>query len=220
MGRYHYYIGDNLGPGDNKLSSGPRILKIRDEPYGYYGYDELEGPYDSINQLKKRSAIFKELCRTNTKRVQQILRKENIVVSRKKIVTETDHFYTEDYIRTFEHITKGDVKSNQLYGIHYFDSEKMRVIEILNPRDKNGVWKAKVEAYDANTKGRYEKESSFFPEEWSLTQLFHECDHADKNKVQIGEHKFISKTYSGVTVHIIMKNDKLVSIYPIHEIDQ
>ena len=93
----------------------------------------------------------------------------------------------------------------------------MRIKKIIENTDSQGVWKALVEVYDKKLNKWFEKESTFFPRDWSLTQLSHECDYAFQNKVKSKNKQYIylGETLSGIQVEIVVENDKLKSIYPI-----
>lgn len=215
MNKY-FYIGDNISSvNSDDLLSGVRILCIK---LGYISinFEKYDGPFDSIKQLKKESPIFKKLVKTNPSRVQQILEKKNIVNVSNFILHKEKKSYTTDFVKTMQHAIKGDVKSKEIYGIHYFNNEKMKVKKITENTDSQGVWKALVEVYDMKQNKWFDKESTFFPRDWSLTQLFHECDYAVQNMVKCYDKQsiYLGKTLSGIPVEIIIKNNELKSIYP------
>lgn len=213
----NFFIGDNIGSvNSDDISEGVRIFNIKTENISIK-FEKYDGPFNSINQLKKESQIFKNLVKTNPSRVQKILEKKNIVNVKDFILHEEKKSYSIDIIKTFQHTTKGDVKSKKISGIHYFNNEKMRIKKITANTDSQGVWKALVEVYDMKQNKWFEKESTFFPKDWSLTQLFHECDYAFQNKVKSNDKQFIylGETLSGIHVEIVVENNKLKSIYPI-----
>jgi len=213
----HFYIGDNItttNPED--LQRGVRIVCIKAE-YILIKFERLDGPYDSIKQLKKESSIFKKLAKTNPSRVQKILEKKNIFNATKFILTEKNKSSKIDFIKTIQHSIKGEVRSKTIFGIHFFDNDKMKIKKMIEDCDNNGIWKALVEVYDMEQNKWFEKESTFFPRNWSLTQLFYECDFAYQNKEKCNEKQFIysAKTLSGIPVELVVKNNELKSIYPI-----
>ena len=214
----NFYIKDNISSinSTDDLSSGVRILCVN---LGYISIniEKSDGPFNSIEQLKKESPIFKKLVKTDHLRVQKILEKKNIINVKDFILHKEKKSYSIDIIKTFQHTTKGDVKFKKISGIHYFNNEKMRIKKITANTDSKGVWKALVEVYDMKQNKWFEKESTFFPRDWSLTQLFHECDYAVQNKVKCYDKQsiYLGKTISGIPVEIIIKNTELKSIYPI-----
>jgi Bacterial EndoU nuclease len=213
----NFFIGDNIGSinSDDK-SEGVIIFTIKTENISIK-FEKYDGPFNSINQLKKESSIFKKLVKTSPSRVQKILKKKNIINMKDFILLKEKKSYSIDIIKTFEHTTKGDVKSKRIYGIHYFDNEKMKIKKITENTDSQGVWKALVEVYDMKQNKWFDKESTFFPRDWSLTQLFHECEYAIQNKVKCYDKQsiYLGKTLCGIPVEIIIKNNELKSIYPI-----
>lgn len=213
----HFYIGDNIATANsNDLKGGVRIICFITESISIKS-EELEGPYDSIIQLRKESSIFKELAKTNPSRVRKILEEKNIFKVKKIIVSENNKSSTIDFIKTIQHSIKGDVRSKTIFGVHFFDSDKMKIKKIIEDSDNNGIWKALVEVYDMEQKKWFEKESTFFPINWSLTQLFQECDYAYQNKQKCDQKRFIyyAKTLSGIPVELVIKDNELKSIYPI-----
>ena len=166
----------------------------------------------------KQSEIFKNLARIDPSRVQKILDEKNMIKVKNQIYIEGNKQYPIDFINLITHAIKGKIASKEVFGIHFFDNNTMKIIKILQKEDKNLVWRAEVEVYDKNYDTPFLKESTFFPKSWSLNQLFHECYFAFINKIKDSKKAsvFISKTYSGVPVEIIVKNDEIKSIYPTY----
>lgn len=213
----HFFIGENIGSvNSDDLLPGVRIIKIKTENISIQ-FEKYEGPFNSIEQLKRESSIFKKLVKTDQSRVQKILENKNIINVSNFVLFKEQKSFSKDIIKTFQHTTKGDIKSKNISGIHFFNNESMRIKKIIENTDSQGVWKALVEVYDKKLNKWFEKESTFFPRNWSLTQLFHECDYAFQNKVKSNDKEFIylSKTLSGIHVEIAIEDNKLKSIYPI-----
>lgn len=211
-----FYIGNKISSNKpNDLPVGVRIICIRKE-LPRIEYDDLDGPYENLNQLKKYSRIFKELIKTDPNRVQKILQSSNIIKSQKSIFTDTNKWIKKDFSDALKHTIAGNVKHKKIYGIHFFDVELMKVKKILLQPDDNYIWKAIVEVYSKKRKEWFEKESTFFPIHWTLSQLFEECDYAFQNKVKNGTFLYKSFTKSGIPVRMIIKQGILVTIYPIH----
>ena len=126
----------------------------------------------------------------------------------------------KEYIKLFSHTIKGKIKNKQVFGIHFFDPLSMRIKEMINNDNKNGVWEAIIEVYDKEREQWYSKKttSTFFPRDWPLDRLFQECDFAFENKTKDinSNSRFISKTLSGIDVVIIIENDIVKSIYPVN----
>jgi len=213
----HFFIGENIGSvNSDDLLPGVRIFKIKTENISVQ-FEKYDGPFNSIKQLKIESPIFNKLVKTDQSRVQKILEEKNIINVRNFILFKEKRSFSKDIIKTFQHTTKGDINSKKIYGVHYFNNERMTIKKIIEDADSQGVWKALVEVYDTKLNKWFEKESTFFPRDWSLTQLFNECDYAIQNRVKCYDKQNIywGKTLSGIPVEIIIKNNELKSIYPI-----
>ena len=212
-----YYIGDKIAISD-KIDSEPEIRILSVESEGKFGLGELEGPYSSIEELKKNSDLFQSLKRTDMKKVQKILDKKNILEMRIGIISYKNKTVTGDFLKLIDHSIRGKIKSKEIFGIHHFEESRMTVKEMIRNEDTNGVWEAIVEVTDFSNNKSYSKKSTFFPRQWSLTQLFHECDFAFLNKKKIvgKDNLYFSTTTSGVPVHIIIKDGEAKSIYPLH----
>jgi len=212
---FSYYIIDNVwkATGQEKLNLGTRIFKILD----YYPPIQVgEGPYKSLRNLKRNSIIYKKLISKGTKQVQKVL--NNITVSEKYIFTPKGKTYKDDFINAYLHVTKGRVKNGKVTGLHFFDPDKIKILQVENYNEETGVLKAKVEFYNKNIDKWIVKKASttFFPKSWSPTTLFNECDFANSNKVKKDntDYTYNSKTTSGIPVEIIEINGILKSIYP------
>ena len=59
-------------------------------------------------------------------------------------------------MQSFVHSVSGTFTNENVTGIHFYDELKVRVIEVLETNE-NGVWKAKIEAFDYRTKKWKEK---------------------------------------------------------------
>ncbi len=125
-----------------------------------------------------------------------------------------------EFLKSIEHIVTGSVKKGQVSGIHFVDPEKVMITEVVN-QNQQGVFEAKFKVFDHKTQKWFEKEltSTFFPESWSLNQLFHECFYAYihcSNKPINGKiNLFKSTTKSGVKVAVVLVGEKVKTIYPM-----
>lgn len=217
MKRKNFYIGNLNTLDPNALSFGVKLIQINTINI-FIEFEGLEGPFDSVRSLKRKSEVFKKLAVLDPKRTQKILDPKNIVKANNLIFTETNRIVSFDFIKLLEHAIKGDVKKNNLSGIHYFDKQRMRVIKEIWEEDIHKVWKAEVEVFVRERDVWYRKESTFFPIEWTPSQLFAECCYAYKNMVKSKKERYVynSKTLTGVPVEIIVKDNEVRSIYPKH----
>lgn len=215
---YHYYILKNGTSTDKqKLKTGTFIVRI--PTYFPIDFSDGNGPYKSLRALKRYSPIFKLLQRNNTKRAQQIIDEKNIITSDKLIATPKGTEFKQQVVDGFIHATIGRIKNGDLTGIHFFDQDKVRILEIIEHNDFTKVFKARFEFYDSKTNKWIEKKSvsTFFPKHWNLARLLMECKFAfDRiNEIELKDGKIRSTTKSNITVEMIIKNGKLKSLYPL-----
>ncbi|WP_372758025.1 EndoU domain-containing protein [Mariniflexile sp.] len=215
---YHYYILRNGTSTDKQgLKTGTFIARIPNNLPMYF--TDGDGPYKSLRAIKKYSPIYKELKKNNSKRAQQIIEDKNIIKSDKLIAIPKGTEFKHEVVDSFTHATIGRIKNGNLTGIHFFDPEKVKIIEILEKNEKTSVFKARFEFYDSRTKKWIEKRkpSTFFPQNWNLATLLMECkfafDRIDETDLKDGKIRSITK--SNIEVEIIIKNGILKSLYPL-----
>lgn len=218
MTNFHYYILKDLWSNDpQSLKTGTSIMKIQS---GFtLNFDDGDGPYLSLIDLRKKSPIFKELSKTDPKRCQQILLKKNIHEIANTILTPKDTSFDLKYIDLIMHATKGRIKNGKITGVHFFDKNKVRIREILDVNQVTKVWRAKIEFFDKTNNNWLLKNtpSTFFPKHWNFANLLEECNEAYKNRKKVidSENKYRATTISNVPVEIIIKDGKMKSIYPL-----
>lgn len=204
----------------NDLAAGPRIFKTPTD-FGVK-FNRGDGPFKSLRNLKRNSPIYKRLSKNNTKRLQQILKEKNIVeLTNTLIPYPKDKGIPQDMLRMITHSTKGHITKGKVRGIHFYDSRKVKILKEFETDEKSGVWNALIEYYDKQTDKWYVKDeaSTFFPKNWTFQQLFYECMHALENQnmqlVEGSKSKYVSRTITGIAVHIVKIKGKLKTIYPI-----
>jgi hypothetical protein len=215
---YRYYILQNGFSSDKqKLKSGTFIVRIPN--YIPINFTDGNGPYNSLRGLKKNSPIFKLLAKSNSKRAQQIVLEKNIITTKKLIATPRGTEFKPEIVDGFIHATIGRIKKGDITGIHFYDSKKVRIIEIIEENKLTKVFKAEFEFYDKKTDKWIRKRvpSTFFPKHWNLATLLMECKFAfDKiNEPELKDGKLKSITKSNIEVEIIIKNGILKSLYPL-----
>ena len=215
---YHYYIIENGTSTDKqKLKSGTFIVRIPN--YFEIGFTDGNGPYKSLRALKRYSPILASLKRVNSKRAQQIVLEKNIITTTKLIATPSGTEFKREAVDSFIHATIGRIKNGDLTGIHFFDPERVRIIEILQTNNETNVFKATFEFLDNRTEKWISKKSSstFFPRSWNIARLLMECkfafDRLENDKLIDGKIKSI--TESNIEVEIIIRNGQLKSLYPL-----
>jgi len=216
---YFFYIVENIAtsnPTDQGLDT--RILKVPADVI-VCKIKEGDGPYKSIRNLKRNSKIFHSFLIKGSRQVAKLLNDNNIVSVKDLIITPNDREYSKEFIKLFDHTVRGQIKNKNVYGLHFYDPERIRIIEITRKENTNGVWAAMVEVFDKSTHRwiAKEKETTFFPKNWTITQLFHECDFAYVHKKKIDSKicVYSSRTLSGVRVDIIIENNEVKTIYPL-----
>jgi hypothetical protein len=225
---YCFYIAKNV-----KIIKGTKISEIGDLLDGeriiafptnlplIIGSKDLEGPFLNIENLIKHSIFYNELKLKNPKRARKIIKQEYIEKTVDLILSPKNETYSFNFIDGFVHSISGNFDNNDVTGIHFYDSSKIKITEILG-FNKNGIWRAKIEAFDWRTKKwiKKEKPSDFFPIDWNKTRLLEELNFANQSKTLIvgTKHKYEGVTKSGIHVIFIVINEKIKTVYPVYEV--
>jgi len=216
---YWFYIIENVSNAD-PLYKGltTRILRIPDDVI-VSKIKEGDGPYQTIRGLKRNSRIFQNFRKKGSKQVERLLNEKNFVKVKDLVLTPANRGYSKEFIRLIDHTIGGQIKDQNVYGMHYYDPDRVRIIENVCVENSQGVWAAKIEVlnYDSKQWVQKEKITTFFPKNWTMNQLFHECDYAYENKQKVDQktNVYSSQTLSGVPVEIIIENNEIKTIYPL-----
>ena len=218
LGEHSYYVVENTKSTDHQaLKVGHIIMKLPIHASNLFVHGD--GPYKSLPDLKKYSPIYQALKKSNLKRAQQIVKDKNIVKPVKFILTPKDTKFDKEIVDGFLHAAFGKVKNGTLTGVHFYDPEKIKIIEILEVSSITKVFKAEFEYFDFKSNKWIKKKgaSTFFPKNWILSTLLMECKFAfDKiNNGNLDDGKYKSFTKSNIPVSIIIKNGKIKSLYPL-----
>jgi hypothetical protein len=147
------------------------------------------------------------------------LNEENIKTVKYYILVPKDKAYSMDFFKLIDHSTRGQIKNKNVYGLHFYDPEKIKIIELIGNKNPLGVWAARIEALNPNTNQWIEKKgiTTFFPINWTGSQVFLECAYAFEHKEKVADKNNIysSTTLSGIQVEIIIENNEVKTIYPI-----
>ena len=87
-----------------------------------------------------------------------------------------------------------------------------KIVGNLDPSNKFGVYQAKVEI-NGVPKG---PKTTFFPKDWTPQQVIDAVNEAFNNKVNIKNNRYIGKTNDGMKIEIIVRNNKIISAYPVY----
>lgn len=207
-------------PNDNasfKESDIPVITKIKKDKLlpDLTDKNQAEGPFDSIFELKKKSLIFSSV--KLHKHRQRILKSGNINEIKDWIRTEKGTTWDTTFSSLLYHTMVGKITKQKVTGVHFFNPDEIRIIETIRINNTTGVYSARIEKLNKNTGEWIEKDkiTNFFPDNWSINQLFHECLFAYNNKIQVSNNIYKSQTISGITVKFVINElGKLRTVYP------
>lgn len=200
------------------LKEGLRIVAIDTKLPIILDSLDFEGPFFDKKSLTKNSEWFQELKKTNSSRAHKIILEEYILRPEGLMLSPKGREYEFNFIEGFVHSIFGEFKEDEVVGIHFYDENKVKIIEILETNEK-GVWRAKIEAFDSRTdkwKVKH-KLTDFFPKTWNRSTILDELYFANKNKRlrPQSDKKYDAITKSGINVVFIIENEKIKSIYPI-----
>ncbi len=219
--RFHYYfLNINLSSTNSQdLKPGPRILKVK-KGLQFPVLEDAEGPFYSLRNLKRNSIKLKLLKSTNSKRASTILKDKWIVeINNNGVFANSEKGFPLGFIKMIEHSIKGEIKKGKVNGVHYYNEDKVEIIKIIN-ENKLGVFEAKIKVLDSiNNKWIIKDSSSFFPKEWDLHRVFHECKYAyyshKHTLIEGKQNSYLSYTESGVKVVIVKIEEEIKTIYPV-----
>ncbi|WP_440116660.1 WXG100 family type VII secretion target [Paenibacillus sp. QZ-Y1] len=127
----------------------------------------------------------------------------------------TENFKTGTKENGLSHIFGGEIlKNGNANGFHYegMPNSNGKIVGKVDTPNEFGVYQANVEI-NGVPKG---PKSTFFPKEWTPQQVIDSVNEAFNNKVNIKNNKYIGKTSTGMEVELILRNDKIISAYPIY----
>ena len=214
---YYYILKSPILNASIKASDIPVITKIRKENFlvALTDKNQAEGPFDSIVELKKKSFIFSNV--KLQKHRQRILKSGNIKETKNWIATEKGTTCDTAFFGSLYHTLVGKITKQKVSGVHFFNPDEIRIIEKISMNNTTGVYSARIEKLNMNTGEWIEKDeiTNFFPDSWSINQLFHECLYAYKNKIQVSNNIYKSQTKSGIIIKFVFdEHGKLRTFYP------
>ena len=216
---YLYYIAKRPVRNDTlKESPIPAITKVKKGKFSIHveltDKNQAEGPFTSLFELKRKSHIFSTIKLDKHK--QRVLKNKNIREIKDYILTPKGMSYEKAFIAALHHTMVGKITKQEVSGVHFYNPDNTRIIETIC-EDSNGVYIAKIEQLNKNTGNWIEKEeeTNFFPNHWTVHQLFHECAHSYMNKKHVSGKKYEGKTLSGVLISFfINEQGKILTFYP------
>ena len=219
-GNYLYYIVKD--PYDSRLKekrSLPGIFRVQNSTNGVVltltDHNEGEGPFQSLYELRRNSIIFKDIKLQKHK--DRITKIRNIETLKEGLLTKVGTSFEKNFFDSFSHIVIGKISRKKLKGIHFYDPDKIQIIEKIETNNETGVWSAKIKKQNENTGEWVEKDeiTNFFPESWSVSRTFVECNYAYENKVFDSGKTYYSNTKSGIKVKFIIDQEhNVITFYP------
>ncbi|WP_416443576.1 EndoU domain-containing protein [Leeuwenhoekiella sp. A16] len=215
---FKYFIVPNgISTDKQALKAGEFIIKV---PFNFpTTFADGEGPYNSIRGLKKNSTIFKNLISNNPRRAQKILVETNIIKPSEFIFHPKGISFNAETMDVYLHAVNGRVSNSDVTGVHYYDKQKVRIIELIAKNKETGVFSAKIEYFDHRTNKWLRKKlaSTFFPITWNRGNVLSECKYAIE-RIKLpneGNRKIESETSNGIKVILQIKDGKIKTIYPL-----
>ncbi|MFN8250140.1 MAG: EndoU domain-containing protein [Ferruginibacter sp.] len=216
----HYYILNDVVSSNNDLPVGPRI-KSQPANWIIIKYENGEGPFTSLKELRKNSSIYKKLLRENPARAQKICEKRFIFQTAElvPISDSTQKNLGNIAFEMLSHIISGKLKDKNVAGAHLFDPNIIRIEKITKEKNSKGIWEAIISRKDINQNKWVLKKlpTTFFPDFWNKGMLLIKLEQAFVKKKKISETKYIGYTECGVPIAFIYKKEKVVSAYPVYE---
>ncbi len=218
---FYYYIAK--APYDNltkKSSDIPVITKMKKNLFpleiNWTDKNQGEGPFSSLYELIKRSFIFSSIKSQKLK--DRVSKSKNIKEIKDLIFTKPDSSYEKTFIDSLHHMTVGKISRQKVKGVHFYHPDRIRIIKKISIEETTGIYSAKIEKLNENTEQWIEKDeiTTFFPDSWSMHQLFHECAYAYENKTHDTGNIYLASTPSGVQVKFIIdENEKIITFFPV-----
>lgn len=179
--------------------------------------ENSEGPYESIDFLKRNSTIFKNLFEKYGDKV-------NIIFEDRLIFTPVSHFqfpkngFPLDFIEVYNHTVLGDFNRTRSSGGHFYQENKIRIVEQLAIDSKNVV-RALIEIYNPETLLWVKKNepTTLFPLSWTFQKYINEAYFCYNNM----DDKGFATTSCGIATKFLFdKKGGRKSFYPILSITQ
>jgi hypothetical protein len=215
--KFIYYIEENvLTTNKEGLKPGPMITKSM---IALPIPEDIDGIYKTLNDLKLYSTTYKKIKENDSKRANQIIEERHIFNGTNLITIPKGQTISQHQIDLLIHSVTGRLKNGIVNGVHFYDTNKVNLLAILETNEKTNVFKAEFEFLDYKTKKWIKKNgtSTFFPKEWSIHRLFQELIYAETNAIKkSGSHSvYTSSTTNGIPIEIIKRKGVMKTIYPL-----
>jgi hypothetical protein len=217
MEKFYYYIEEN-NVSSNKELNLPYKYSIKRYPINFPLQPKSQR-FTSLRQLKRYSSKYKNFQILNPKGARKICEERFISTIDGVIFTPSEPEFSKFSWDFLLHTIHGKI-DKEFNGLHLICEHNRNIESIieLRPADKNGVWEAEITVYSETKKKSFKKTSTLFPKDWSANDFMLEIFEAFKTRIKIEDtdYCYSGKTITGVPVNLIIKDDKLLSTYPVY----
>jgi len=193
--------------------------------YLFYYQDSKRFPIDfnserftSLSHLKRYSKVYNEFKKLNPKGARKICENRFIRDIKDFIMMPNDEPFKHYAWDLLNHTLYGKIEKD-FSGIHLISdiNRDIKSIKETKPPDRNGIWEAEITVFSPTKNREFSKVSTLFPKSWKPTEFMFEIHYAIQKMVKKSSSDYIveSKTKSGIPVEIVLKNDKILSVYPL-----
>jgi len=214
----HYYsiLENTICSDKNKnLPYQYSIIKIQKE----FPFDFNAQRFTSLSNLKRYSKVYNEFKKGNPKGALRICENRFILDIKDFILTPNDEPFNLYAWDLLNHTIYGKIEKD-FSGIHLISNinRDIKSIKETKPPDKNGIWEAEITVFSSTKNKEFTKISTIFPKSWNPSKFMFEIHHAIQNMTKKSNSDYVveSKTESGIPVRLVIKNDKILSAYPIY----
>lgn len=191
------------------------IIKIRKD----FPFDFNAQRFTSLSNLKRYSKVYNEFKRGNSKGALKICENKFILDIKDFIITPNDEPFNLYAWDLLNHTIYGKIEKD-FSGIHLISNINRYIKSIIEtkPPDRNGIWEAEITVFSPTKNKEFTKTSTLFPKSWSPSDFMFEIHYAFQKMIKKSNSSYVaeSSTKSGIPVRLVMKNDKILSVYPIY----
>lgn len=213
-----YYVVEglaNANPSKN-LKSTIRIAAIPDN-FPFFPKNQIG--HESLRHLRRYNQKWKNLKRIASKIADKICDDNFILDCNDFILTPYDNEFNKYSFDLLKHTIHGKY-DKEFSGLHLISSfnKDVESVEQTKPEDSNGVWEARIVLNNKRRNKIYIKTSTFFPKDWTPSHFMFESFSAIKSiNIDSNVTEYSSITQSGIPVVIIIKNNRVKTIYPLYQ---
>lgn len=217
-----YFIVKHITFRTDDLAPGTRIISMEQtNSIKELSIKNAEGPYGSFKELRQHSILFRTLQKEHPRRAQKIFEDRFIIRVNTRFIMDTDldlSFYGNLAI-ILNHIFSGKVSRRFVSGIHYINPNQHKLVKVTKEPNSKGIWEAVIQAKIPREETWITKDtpSTLFPSSWSKDDLDLNIKQAYSNMHKVSSTIYKGTTKSGITIVFIIKNHRIISVYPRYE---